>query len=85
MFGAWQQALLLENFGPKTEQQKPNQTEEVGQVHPSSVSAGMFSKAGAQAVPVMPMEMLPLTLLGGWLAFQPLMLLLFLLKKLLCH
>lgn len=69
VFGAWYQALLLENFGPK-KQQKPNQTEEAVQVHPSSVSAGMFSKAGAHAVPAMPMEMLPLTLLRGRLSLS---------------
>lgn len=70
MFGTWHQALLLENFGPKTEQQKSNQSEEAGQVHPSSVSAGMFSKAGAQAVPATPVEMLPLMLLGGRLSLS---------------
>lgn len=71
MFGAWHQALLLDNSGPKTEQQKPNQNEEAGQVHSSSVSARCSPKQGAQAVPATPMEMLlPLTLLGSKLSLS---------------
>lgn len=47
---ARREALQFESFGHKNEQQKPNQTEEVVQDHPSSVGAGIVSKVGARCV-----------------------------------
>lgn len=69
-FDAWREALQFESFGRKNEQQKPNQTEEAVQVHPSSAGAEIVSSTGAQRGLDTPMEMLSLTLLGGRLSLS---------------
>lgn len=71
----------LKILATKKSNTKQTNPEEAGQVHCSSASAGLLSKAGAQRVPDTPLEMLSSALLGGRLSLSAANAFIFLRKK----